>query len=161
MKFRLDPRVVASLDGQGAEISTDGIGVPVLIEGPFARPRIYPDLSGLLKNPTAALATLKKFGLPTDTLRIDDLLSDKATGGSLRDIVGGAIDNSLKGKQNQPSIEEIIDGNVAQSGEAPPDVQADEDPATLEPAARQPVPGAEQPDQDAGTFGNLFNRLLQ
>ncbi|WP_376743713.1 AsmA family protein [Ensifer canadensis] len=161
MKFRLDPRVVASLDGQGAEISTDGIGVPVLIEGPFARPRIYPDLSGLLKNPTAALATLKKFGLPTDTLRIDDLLSDKATGGSLRDIVGGAIDKTLKGERNQPSIEEIIDGNVAQSGEAPPDVQADEDPATLEPAARQPVPGAEQPDQDAGTFGNLFNRLLQ
>lgn len=153
--------MVASLEGQGAEIATEGIGVPVLIEGPFAGPHIYPDLSGLLKNPTAALATLKKFGLPADKLRIDDLLTGKATGGSLRDIVGGDIDNSLKGERNQLSIEEIIDGNVAQSDKAPPDQQADEDPATLEPAARQPVPGAEQPDQDAGTLGNLFNRLLQ
>lgn len=66
LNFRLEPRLVASLQGQGADISTDGIGVPVVVEGSFAAPRIYPDLSDLLKNPDAALAKLKDFGLPID-----------------------------------------------------------------------------------------------
>ncbi|MCZ4089252.1 AsmA family protein [Sinorhizobium psoraleae] len=161
LKFRLDPRMVASLEGQGAGISTDGIGVPVIVEGPFAKPRIYPDLSGLLKNPGAALATLKKFGLPTDKLRIDDLLSGGGTGGSVRDIVGGAIDKTLKGEGNQLSIEEIIGGSMPESGEAPPIPQVAEEPGTPTVAAEQSAPVAGQPDQETGAFEKLFNQLLQ
>lgn len=91
LNFRLDPRVVASLEGQGADIATEGIGVPVIIEGSFAAPRIYPDLSGLLKNPDAALSALKKLGLPTGKLKLDELLSGGGKAGTIRDIIGGAI----------------------------------------------------------------------
>lgn len=153
LNVRLDPRVVASLQGQGGDIATEGIGVPVMIEGSFAAPRIYPDLSGLLKNPDAALSALKKFGLPTDKLRLDDLLSGSGKAGAIRDIIGGAIGKRQKGGEEALSIEQII------GGEAP---SAD---ATAEPPApetgEQPPPESDQPEQENGTFGKLFNRLLQ
>lgn len=171
MNFRLDPRVVASLEGQGADIATEGIGVPVVIEGSFAAPRIYPDLSGLLKNPDTALATLKKFGLPTDKLRLDDLLSSRAKGGSIRDIIGGAI-GKPKDQENELSIEEVIGGAAPESGEATPAAPADEQAAAPDVTAEQPAPEAEQPEpqpapeaeqpqQESGALGKLFDQLLQ
>ncbi|MCA1409456.1 AsmA family protein, partial [Ensifer sp. BRP08] len=150
LKFRLDPRVVASLEGQGAEISTDGVGVPVVVDGSFANPRIYPDLSGLLKDPGAALATLKKIGLPTDKLRIDDLLSKGATGGSVKDLVRGTAEKMLKGEDNELSIEEIIAGDAVKGDQALPTQQAGQEHAPPEAANEPPQQGVEQPDQDSG-----------
>ncbi|WP_429809692.1 AsmA family protein [Ensifer sp. B1-9] len=172
LNFRLDPRVVASLEGQGADIATEGIGVPVMIEGSFAAPRIYPDLSGLLKNPDAALSALKKLGLPTEKLKLDELLSGGGKAGSIRDIIGGAIGKPPKDGGDQLSIEEIIGGNATEGSETPPAPPAEEQAVTPDVAAEQPAPVVQQPDQqpaaeaeqpaeESGTLGKLFNQLLQ
>lgn len=172
LNFRLDPRVVASLEGQGADIATEGIGVPVMIEGSFAAPRIYPDLSGLLKNPDAALSALKKLGLPTEKLKLDELLSGGGKAGSIRDIIGGAIGKSPKDGGDHLSIEEIIGGNATEGSETPPAPPAEEQAVTPDVAAEQPAPAVQQPDQqpdaeaeqpaeESGTLGKLFNQLLQ
>ncbi len=172
LNFRLDPRVVASLEGQGADIATEGIGVPVMIEGSFAAPRIYPDLSGLLKNPDAALSALKKLGLPTGKLKLDELLSGEGKAGSIRDIIGGAIGKPAKDGGDQLSIEEIIGGKATEGGETPPAPPAEEQAVTPDVAAEQPAPerqqpdqqpaaGTEQPAEESGTLGKLFNQLLQ
>ncbi len=167
LNFRLDPRVVASLQGQGADIATEGIGVPVIIEGSFAAPRIYPDLSGLLKNPDAALSTLKKLGLPTGKLGLDELLSGEGKGGKLRDILSGAIGKQPKDEGRELSIEQIIGGGSAEpeaappaEGQVPPDAAAEQpSPETPQPE-QQPAAEAEQPAQDKSTLGKLF-KLLQ
>ncbi|WP_077963451.1 AsmA family protein [Ensifer adhaerens] len=166
LNFRLDPRVVASLQGQGADIATEGIGVPVVIEGSFAAPRIYPDLSGLLKNPDAALATLKKLGLPTGKLGLDELLSGEGKGGKIRDILGGAIGKQPKDEGSELSIEQIIGGGTEPDAAPPVDGQVPPDTAVEQPAPETPQPDqqpaaeAEQPAQETGTLGKLF-KLLQ
>ncbi len=164
LNFRLEPRLVASLQGQGAEISTDGIGVPVVVEGSFAAPRIYPDLSDLLKNPDAALAKLKDFGLPIDKLPIGDLLNGGGAGASVKDLLGGTLDKALKDKASQQgeqqlSIEEIIGGDPAPN----PDKAAVEMPANEEPAtAEQPGAGTEMPGEEADSpMESLFKKLLR
>jgi AsmA protein len=46
LKLRVDPQVVASLEGQGGKTDLQGLGVPVIIAGPWPRPSIYPDIEG-------------------------------------------------------------------------------------------------------------------
>lgn len=63
LEWRVEPRVVASLQGQGAgDASLAGLGVPVVIRGPWSKPQIYPDIAGILENPDAAYKELQKLG---------------------------------------------------------------------------------------------------
>jgi hypothetical protein len=39
-----------------------GLGVPVVVEGPWSRPHIYPDIAGILQDPDAADAKLHALG---------------------------------------------------------------------------------------------------
>ncbi|PST23870.1 AsmA family protein [Mesorhizobium plurifarium] len=159
LNFRLEPRLVASLQGQGAEISTDGIGVPVVVEGSFAAPRIYPDLSDLLKNPGAALAKLRDFGLPVDKLPIGDLINGAGSGGSVKDLLGGTLDKVLKQKGQQLSIEEIIGGDAASE---PGQMPANAEPAAADGAAEQPANGGEEPGDEADNpMESLFKKFLR
>ena len=48
--------------GQGRATDPVGLGIPVVIDGPWAEPRIYPDMAGILDNPDAAYAKLKEMG---------------------------------------------------------------------------------------------------
>lgn len=73
--MRLDPRVVASLDGQGSDFDVSGLGMPIIVTGPLARPSLYPDLSGLLADPNRTLQALSQLG---------------GAGGGLGDLAGGA-----------------------------------------------------------------------
>ena len=168
LSFRLEPRLVASLQGQGAEISTDGIGVPVVVEGSFAAPRIYPDLSDLLKNPDAALAKLKGFGLPIDKLPIGDLIKGGGSGGSVKDLLGGAVgkvlkDKAFKQEEQQLSIEEIIGGDGApKPDEAAVEIPSNEEPATADAPAEQPANGTALPGNEADSpMESLFKKLLR
>lgn len=61
LKFRLNPELVASLEGQGGKTGLKGLGVPVVISGPWARPSIYPDIEGILQNPVAAYEQLNRL----------------------------------------------------------------------------------------------------
>jgi AsmA protein len=60
--FRVEPKVVMTTEGQGRASDPVGLGIPVVIDGPWAQPRIYPDMAGILDNPDAAYAKLKEMG---------------------------------------------------------------------------------------------------
>ncbi len=62
LKFRVDPQLVASLQGQGGKSDLQGLGVPIMIAGPWARPSIYPDIEGILQDPAAAYEQLNRLG---------------------------------------------------------------------------------------------------
>ena len=47
LDLRVEPKVVATLKGQGDEKQRSGLMVPVLITGAFASPKIRPDLTGI------------------------------------------------------------------------------------------------------------------
>jgi AsmA protein len=62
LTFRVEPKLVMTTEGQGRAADPVGLGVPVLIEGPWAEPRIYPEMAGILDNPDAGYAKLKEMG---------------------------------------------------------------------------------------------------
>jgi AsmA protein len=100
INFRVDPQVVASLEGQGGKTDLAGLGVPVAINGPWAQPSIYPDIAGILDNPQAAYEKLSKLGGGLVKLPSADSL-----GGALSST--GGIAGLVKG-QAQGSIEDLI-----------------------------------------------------
>lgn len=80
MKYRIEPRLVASAEGQGAaNPASGGLGVPILIEGPWSNISYKPDLAGVAKNvlsnPQGAADAVKgvrdavKGGNPADALK--------------------------------------------------------------------------------------------
>ena len=62
LAFRVEPKLVMTTEGQGRATDPVGLGIPVMIEGPWSAPRIYPDMNGILDNPDAAYAKLKDMG---------------------------------------------------------------------------------------------------
>ncbi len=50
LNYKVTPRAVASLKGQGGDAGLAGISVPVIISGPWSKPKYEPDLSGALEN---------------------------------------------------------------------------------------------------------------
>ena len=62
LAFRVEPKLVMTTEGQGRAADPVGLGIPVMIEGSWAEPRIYPDMAGILENPDAAYAKLKEMG---------------------------------------------------------------------------------------------------
>jgi AsmA protein len=49
LDFRVEPKVVASIKGQGDERERSGLMVPVLVSGTFSKPQFAPDLAGMAK----------------------------------------------------------------------------------------------------------------
>lgn len=91
--FRVEPKLVMTTEGQGRAADPVGFGIPVMIEGPWGAPRIYPEMQGILDNPDAAYAKLKEMG--------KGLFGEKGAG------IGAAIGNLLGGQsgaggQNAP-----------------------------------------------------------
>jgi AsmA protein len=60
--FKLDPKLIMSLEGQGGSADPVGLGVPVVVQGTWGEPRIYPDIAGILDDPNAAYAKLHALG---------------------------------------------------------------------------------------------------
>jgi AsmA protein len=86
--FRVEPKLVMTTEGQGRLTDPVGLGIPVMIEGPWGSPRIYPEMQGILDNPDAAYAKLKQMG--------KGLFGEKGAG------IGAAI-GSLIGGQSATS----------------------------------------------------------
>jgi AsmA protein len=49
LNFRVEPKVVGTIKGQGDTEQRSGIMVPVLVSGTFAKPQFAPDLAGMAK----------------------------------------------------------------------------------------------------------------
>jgi AsmA protein len=63
LQFKLDTRLVMSLEGQGGPDNPIGFGVPVMVTGSWDSPKIYPDMAGILDHPDAAYAKLRELGI--------------------------------------------------------------------------------------------------
>jgi AsmA protein len=86
LAFRVEPKLVLTIEGQGSAANPVGLGIPVAIEGPWAEPRIYPDVAGMLDNPDAAYAKLREIG--------KGLFSQDGNGGT-SDQLGGKLGETL------------------------------------------------------------------
>src|SRR6185295_17891633 len=60
--FRIEPKLVLTTEGQGRTNEPVGFGIPVIIDGPWAEPRMYPEMNGILDNPDQAYAKLREMG---------------------------------------------------------------------------------------------------
>jgi AsmA protein len=49
LDFRVEPKVVATIKGQGDAEQRSGLMVPVLVSGTFSKPKFVPDLAGVAK----------------------------------------------------------------------------------------------------------------
>jgi len=49
LDFRVEPKFVATLIGQGDTVERSGIMVPILVSGSFSSPRFRPDLKGMIQ----------------------------------------------------------------------------------------------------------------
>ena len=63
LDFRIEPKFVGTLKGQGDTTARSGVMVPVLVSGTFSAPRFRPDLESLLKQ-----------GIPKELPKASDLL---------------------------------------------------------------------------------------
>ena len=101
LDLRVDPKLVLSLQGQGGPPDPAGLGVPVAVRGPWAEPRIYPDIAGILDNPEAAFAKLKAMGGS-----LFGLLDSQPGGGAKKpkpeDVIK-SLDKMIRGDRDQPS----------------------------------------------------------
>jgi AsmA protein len=108
MGFRVEPKLVMTTEGQGRTSDPVGFGIPVMIEGPWSQPRIYPDMQGMLDNPDAAYAKLREMG--------KGLFGPN--GGGLSGLLGGL--SSLTGNppasgNNGTSGNNPLGGNIGQA----------------------------------------------
>jgi AsmA protein len=120
--FRVEPKLVLTTEGQGGAANPVGLGIPVAIEGPWAEPRIYPDVAGMLDNPDAAYAKLKEMG--------KGLFGQGASGGA-SDQLGGKLGETL--------------GNLLQQGLGSRRTPVQPAPASPQDSLKPPPPDQESP----------------
>lgn len=85
--LRLEPRLVAALEGQGGREDLSGLMVPVLVRGTFDDLTFTPDVAGLARD---------ALGNPGEVRRQVEGLRDAIEGGQAEDAVKGLLDNLLK-----------------------------------------------------------------
>ncbi len=167
LEINLNPRVVASLSGQGGDIAAKGVGVPIVVNGPLSAPRIYPDLRKLLQDPKGALETLNRLGLPTGKLNLDKLLpGPKGAGGNGKgagDLIGDLLKGGSNDKGAGSGLGDLING--ALTGQQP-NHAADGKPqgtggAQGEVAAPPEPEAPPAPDAKKGDIGKLLDQLLR
>ena len=118
MGFRVEPKLVMTTQGQGRTTEPVGFGIPVIIDGPWAQPRIYPEMSGILENPDQAYAKLKQMGQGLFGANGGGL--GAALGGLLGGAQGGGAGGQGGGQPGQPgqlggNLGETL-GNLLQQG---------------------------------------------
>ena len=155
LAFRVEPKLVMTTEGQGRASDPVGLGIPVVIDGPWAEPRIYPDMAGILDNPDAAYARLKEMG--------KGLFGAGGGGlGGLGGLIGGGSDAGHSGgsKPSDPlggQLGETL-GNLLQQGLS----QGRNIPAPAAPAPSAPAPGdsAPPPSQDSQPMNDILKQLF-
>ncbi|MCG8559819.1 MAG: AsmA family protein [Hyphomicrobiales bacterium] len=112
LDYRVEPRIVASLEGQGSTQELQGLKVPVKITGPWRKPKIKPDLEHFLKDPDAAVDAAKRIGRAIEKLKKKD--GGQGVNRLLQNFLGGGQD----GGAPQPAPDG--QGGQVQQGQAPP-----------------------------------------
>ncbi|MET1416058.1 AsmA family protein [Roseibium sp. HPY-6] len=114
LKWRVEPSIVPTLEGQppmprrkGEDKKMAGLGVPVVIDGPWSDPRIYPDIAGILKDPEAAYKQLQQTGGEL----ISILQGNKDAPQELVETANDVIQRATGGR-TQIDVQKVIDGDV-------------------------------------------------
>ncbi len=114
LSWRVEPMIVATLEGQapqprrkGEDKKMAGLGVPIMIEGAWNDPRIYPDIKGILENPQAAYKQLQQTGGEL----ISILKGEKAAPENLAETANKVIEQATGGR-TQIDVQKVIDGDV-------------------------------------------------
>ncbi|MBR0822485.1 AsmA family protein [Bradyrhizobium liaoningense] len=123
--FRVEPKLVMTTEGQGRTSDPVAFGIPVMIQGSWSQPRIYPDMAGMLDNPDAAYAKLREMGkglFGSDGAGLGNILGSLGLGGTAAPGGGNAAGNAnpqtQQPGQNNPlggPLGEAI-GNLIQQG---------------------------------------------
>jgi AsmA protein len=138
LKVRINPELVASLEGQGGKFDLKGLGVPVMISGPWAKPSIYPDIEGILTNPVAAYEHLNR--LKGGLAALPGVAGGKAESGIGALIGNGKLaPDSLKGSAID-GIGQLLGAEASAEAASPPD-SAVQEPASEEGAVAPPKKG--------------------
>jgi AsmA protein len=163
LAFRVEPKLVMTTEGQGRAADPVGLGIPVMIDGPWASPRIYPDMQGILDNPDAAYAKLKDMGkgLFGPGGGLAGLGGLSALGGS----AGGGKDNGstdqLGGNLGQ-TLGTLIQQGLGHGRSIPPPAASSPAPTTQAtppaPVASNPAPP--QPSQDSQPMNDVLRQLF-
>ncbi|WP_417711382.1 AsmA family protein [Roseibium aggregatum] len=114
LSWRVEPKIVPTLEGQapqprrkGEDKKLAGLGVPIVIEGPWNDPRIYPDITGILENPEAAYKQLQQTGGEL----ISILQGKNEPSQELVDQANKVINQATGGK-TQIDVQKVLDGDV-------------------------------------------------
>jgi AsmA protein len=155
LAFRVEPKLVMTTEGQGRAADPVGFGIPVVIDGPWAEPRIYPDMAGMLDNPDAAYAKLKEMG--------KGLFGPG--GGGLGGLIGNNPDGSnssglsdqLGGKLGE-TLGNLLQQGLGQSRGMPQSPAPSPTPAPSAPAQSDPPPQQQDSQPMNDVLKQLFNR---
>jgi len=140
LALRVEPKLVLTTEGQDRRSDPVGLGIPVVIDGPWAEPRIYPDVSGILQHPEAAYEKLKQLG--------QGLFGGSAPGDSGSSDSGDGNDADQPGSRLGQTLHDLLQQGLRQSRNPPPQAPAPGDPP--------PPPQDSQPMGDV--LRQLFNR---
>jgi AsmA protein len=161
LAFRVEPKLVMTTEGQGRASDPVGFGIPVIIDGPWAEPRIYPDVAGVLDNPDAAYAKLKELGkglFGQGGLGELGGPPGSGSGGGLSDMLGGKLGETLGNLLQQGLGQGANQGRSPTRGLAPPSPDS-APPAQSAPAQNNPPPQGQQESQPMNdVLRQLFNR---
>jgi AsmA protein len=147
LAFRVEPKLVMTTEGQGRTTDPVGLGIPVVIDGPWASPRIYPDVAGILDNPDAAYTKLKEMGKGLFGAGLG------ASGDSGSDGSGGKDSGSTD--QLGGRLGETL-GNLLQQGLS----RGRGTPAPAAPPAAAKGDPAPQPSQDNQPMNDVLRQLF-
>jgi AsmA protein len=150
LAFRVEPKLVLTTEGQGRTADPVGLGIPVVIEGTWAEPRIYPEMQGMLDNPDAAYAKLKEMG--------KGLFGGGTSGGGSSDPLGGKLGETLGNLLQQGLQGGLSQGGRSQGRSIPSPSSPSPDPAPpLPPAAQTESP---QDTQDSPAMNEVLRQLF-
>ena len=117
MGFRVEPKLVMTTEGQGRASEPVGFGIPVMIQGSWSQPRIYPDMAGMLDNPDAAYAKLREMGkglFGPDGAGLGNILGSLGLGGTTAPGGGNAAGNANPQTQ-QPGQNNLLGGPLGEA----------------------------------------------
>ena len=93
-------------EAQGLDLA--GLAVPIIVRGPWANPRIYPDIAGILENPQAAYETLRKLvgEGTTASIKKQGEQVQKQVKDKLSNEIGKALGDDAAGREAGQAIED-------------------------------------------------------
>ncbi len=112
LDWRFEPQVVPTLEGQpprprskGEAQQLAGLGVPVVVRGPWANPQIYPDIKGILQDPAAAYKQLEQVG--GELVKTLKQNPEKGLAKAANDVIQRATNGKVS-----IDVQDVIDGKA-------------------------------------------------